>query len=80
MWVDPLHRRSGVGSALLKAVLGWTDELGLSPIRLWAPTHEHAAKALYTRAGFQETGQMRPLPTNPDRSIVEMELIVDIRS
>jgi GNAT superfamily N-acetyltransferase len=73
MWVDPAWRRRGVGHALLQEVFGWAREHGLRRLRLWAPAHGVAALSLYRQAGFRETGQHRPLPTNPSLQIVEME-------
>jgi GNAT superfamily N-acetyltransferase len=73
MWVEPASRRRGIGHALLQEVLGWARERGLSRLGLWAPAHSPAAMALYRQAGFRETGNRRPLPTNPSLQIVEME-------
>ena len=78
MWVDPTHRRLGTGSALLQAVLNWAREKEFHAMGLWAPEHEPAALALYTKAGFRETGRSRPLPSNPGFTIVEMEWPADI--
>jgi GNAT superfamily N-acetyltransferase len=75
-WIDPAWRRRGVGGALLQAVFGWARERGLIRLGLWAPAHNPAALALYGRAGFRETGNHRPLPTNPALQIVEMEVAV----
>jgi GNAT superfamily N-acetyltransferase len=73
MWVAPTCRRRGVGRALLEGVVDWARERGLERLGLWAPAHSPAAIALYTHAGFRETGERRPLPTNPSRWIVAME-------
>jgi GNAT superfamily N-acetyltransferase len=73
MWVDPAWRRRGVGRALLEAVFHWAREGGLKRLGLWAPAHNPAAMALYSRAGFQATGARRPLPSDPSLWIVEME-------
>ena len=73
MWVEPAWRRCGVGRALLQEVFRWAREHGLSRLGLWAPAHSPAALALYGQAGFRETGNLRPLPTNPLLQIVEME-------
>lgn len=74
MWVDPAWRRRGVGQALLQAVFGWAREHGLKRLALWAPPHRPAAIALYRRAGFRETGEQRPLPSNATLTIVAMEV------
>ena len=76
LWVEPAWRRRGVGRALLQEVFRWARERGLSRLALWAPAHSPAALALYTQAGFRETGTRRPLPMNPALQIVEMETAV----
>ena len=73
MWVEPAWRRRGVGGALLQEVFRWARDRGLSRLGLWAPGHSPAALALYGQAGFRETGNRRPLMTNPSLQIVEME-------
>jgi GNAT superfamily N-acetyltransferase len=73
MWVDPARRGRGVGRALLEAVFHWAREGGLKRLELWAPAHNPAAIALYSRAGFRATGARRPLPSDPARWIIAME-------
>lgn len=73
MWVDPAWRRRGIGWSLLEAVLDWARRRGLRRLALWAPSHNPAAVALYRRAGFEETGRRRPLPTDSNLQIIEME-------
>lgn len=73
MWVEPASRRRCVGRALLQAVFGWARQRGLRRLGLWAPAHSPAALALYRQAGFRETGNRRPLPTNPALQVIEME-------
>ena len=74
MWVEPAWRGHGVGRALLQEVISWGRERGLRRLGLWAPGHNPAAIALYTRAGFRNTGDRRPLRTNPALSIIAMEV------
>ena len=74
MWVEPAWRRRGVGRALLQEVISWGRERGLRRLGLWAPGDNSAAIALYTRAGFRNTGDWRLLPTNPALSITAMEV------
>jgi GNAT superfamily N-acetyltransferase len=73
MWVDPAWRRRGIGQALLQAVIDWARGNGLTGLGLWAPAHNPDALALYTRAGFRETGARRPLPGRATLWIVAME-------
>ena len=74
MWVASLHRGRGIGHALLEAVLSWSREHGFTRLRLWAPSANVAALALYQNAGFKRTGHRRPLPTNAQIEVVELEL------
>jgi len=74
MWVEPAWRRRGVGHALLQEVVRWGRERGLRRLGLWAPVQNPAAMALYSRAGFRNTGDRRQLPTNPRLSIIAMEV------
>jgi GNAT superfamily N-acetyltransferase len=74
MWVEPAWRCRGVGRALLQEVFGWARSRGLKRLGLWAPPHSPAAMALYSRAGFRDTGNRRQLPTDPSLSIIEMEI------
>lgn len=73
MWVDPARRGRGFGHALLHAVFGWARGRELTRLGLWAPEHRPAAIALYTRAGFRQTGERRALPSNTSLWIIAME-------
>jgi GNAT superfamily N-acetyltransferase len=75
-WVDPAARGHGVGQALLQEVFSWARARGFRRLGLWAPPHRAAAIALYTRAGFRETGDRRPLPTDPSLSVLAMEVVL----
>ena len=72
-WVEPAHRRQGVGKQLLQAVICWAQEERLGRLRLWAPAASVAALALYRQAGFDDTGNRRPLPSNTALQILELE-------
>ena len=54
-------------------VCAWAREHGFKRLRLWAPSENAAALALYRHAGFKDTGRRRPLPTNAGLQIVELE-------
>jgi GNAT superfamily N-acetyltransferase len=74
MWVVPAWRGRGVGRALLQEVFSWARERRLTRLGLWAPAHNPAAIALYSCAGFRDTGDRRHLPTDPSLSIIAMEI------
>jgi GNAT superfamily N-acetyltransferase len=65
MWVDPARRRSGIGAALVHAVVQWARERGARRIQLWVTDTTLQAKLLYARQGFVETKQTKPLPSHP---------------
>lgn len=65
MWVDPARRRSGVGAALVEAVVEWAHGRSAKRIELWVTTTNDPAKALYAQTGFAETQCVQPLPSNP---------------
>ena len=67
MWVDPDARRSGLGRALVDAVLSWARDSGAARLQL-AVTDCDAARpveTLYRMLGFQQTGELEPLESNP---------------
>ena len=74
MWVDPSQRKRGLGGALLKAVVLWAYEQQRTHMGLWAPTNHPEAVALYRRAGFVETGDIKPFPNQPSLQIMAMTL------
>ncbi|WP_394360542.1 ribosomal protein S18-alanine N-acetyltransferase [Amycolatopsis sp. SB7-3] len=53
--VDPAHQRQGIGTILLKALLGRADELA-APVFLEVRTDNDAAITLYERHGFERVG------------------------
>jgi GNAT superfamily N-acetyltransferase len=52
MYVVPAERGRGVGRVLLTALEGEARSLGLSRLFLETGTRQHAAMAMYERAGF----------------------------
>lgn len=65
MWVDPTRRRSGIGTALVEAVVQWARGCGAKRVQLWVTDTNHQAKSLYARNGFVETEHTQPLPSDP---------------
>lgn len=65
MWVDPTRRRSGIGAALVEAVVRWARERSAKRLQLWVTETNHQAKSLYARTGFLEKARAQPLPSHP---------------
>jgi GNAT superfamily N-acetyltransferase len=77
MFVDRAARRTGVGVALVEAVLGWARACGAARLTLWVTSGNDPAVALYQRCGFRPTGATRPLPHTP--TLAECEMIQDLQ-
>ena len=56
MWVAPDARRQGIGEALVRRVIAWTEDQGFSHIELEVTIGNHQAEQLYERCGFARTG------------------------
>jgi GNAT superfamily N-acetyltransferase len=74
MWVTPTARRKGVGDALVAEVVQWAKEQSASDVHLWVTRGNDSAVRLYTRHGFERTGDVRPLPSNPSTDEIAMRL------
>ena len=74
MWVAPIARGTGIGEALIDAVVGWAERIGAHGVSLAVRHPNLHAIALYERAGFvyrgvsadtpDERTMTRPLATN----------------
>jgi ribosomal protein S18 acetylase RimI-like enzyme len=74
MWVDPEHRRRGVGLALVEEVVRWSRAVpGTRRLLLAATISNPAAIALYERCGFADTGDRMPLRDGSSVSTMLME-------
>ena len=65
MWVSPTQRRAGIAAKLVEAVVGWASETNATEVDLWVTRGNDAAVTLYEAAGFRETGEHQPLPSDP---------------
>lgn len=74
MWVAPHVRGRGVGAALVDAVRTWAIETNATSISLWVTRGNAPAERLYRSNGFVETGEVKPLPSDPSRDEARMEL------
>ena len=72
MWVDPAHRRLGVGEKLLHEVIDWSRARDVRFLVLGVTIANSAAVRLYLRAGFEPVGAARPL--RPDSSVLSQEM------
>ncbi len=78
MWVRPDARGRGSGRRLIDAVVAWAAERDESAVVLWVVKDNHAAVRLYESCGFEATGNVDTLPSNPCAD--EREMIRAIRS
>jgi GNAT superfamily N-acetyltransferase len=74
MWTAPDARRTGLGCLLVQAVIDWATEIGSSAVGLWVTRGNAPATALYESLGFRETGEYQPLPSDPCKDELRMEL------
>lgn len=74
MWVDPAARRTGAGRLLVDTVIGWAHDGGVESMSLWVTRGNDPAYRLYVSAGFAETGDVQPLPSDPCKDEIRMNL------
>jgi RimJ/RimL family protein N-acetyltransferase len=74
MWVDPDSRRRGVGQALVRVVIDWAREAGLTQVLLWVADGNERAERLYARNGFRRTGDVQEIRKGEGRIEYEMSL------
>ena len=74
MWSAPEARRVGVGRLLVQAVIDWATENGSSSIGLWVTRGNAPAECLYESLGFRTTGEYQPLPSDPCKDELRMQL------
>ena len=76
MFVEPVARERGVGTALLDAVAGWARRRGAKRLHLWVTSTNDPAIRLYQRCGFRPTGKNKPFDRAP--SLLECEMVKDL--
>jgi GNAT superfamily N-acetyltransferase len=72
MWVNASVRRHGCGRQLLLAIRDWASARGAVRLELSVTDRAPAAAALYREIGFSQTGEARPLASDP--SIMEFSM------
>jgi [ribosomal protein S18]-alanine N-acetyltransferase len=75
--VDPIARRKGIGRRLLNALLAEAGETNSHAIFLEVRESNAAARALYERNGFKETGRRRSYYRNPEEDAILYRQPVD---
>lgn len=70
MWTSPAVRRTGVGRALVTAVVEWAGP-GVD-VHLWVTQGNHPAQRLYEAMGFEVTTDVQPHPNDPCVNEVRM--------
>jgi GNAT superfamily N-acetyltransferase len=71
MWTDPAYRGRGVGTAVLTTIQDWAGKRELR-LHLDVNVTNAGARALYERAGYAATGEVRPLRDGSDERIERM--------
>jgi dihydropteroate synthase len=66
MWVAPEARGSGVGKQLVDTALRWCRSRAALDVRLDVSDTGDAARRLYKRCGFRDTGDRRPVRDGSD--------------
>jgi ribosomal protein S18 acetylase RimI-like enzyme len=72
MWVDPIHRRKGIGRVLVDAVVAWARERNAQGLWLLVTSNNHTAINFYQRLGFSLTGKTEPYRNDP--ALLNMEM------
>ena len=62
MWVAPISRGTGIGEALIDAVIGWAEGIGARSVSLAVKDANSHAIALYERAAFVDRGVSADTP------------------
>ena len=68
MWVDPRHRGTGIGLALIEEIVADAGRRGARAVALSVKVDNDRARARYRRAGFVETDEA---PHEPDELRME---------
>lgn len=76
VWVQPQWRGRGSAGLLLESVEQWARGEGARRVRLWLTRGNGAARRLYARRGYVDTGQAKALPSDPEKLEDEMVLIL----
>ena len=76
VWVAPEARGQGVAAALLEAALDWARGRGARALQLGVVCGNDAARRLYERAGFRDSGE--PEPQRPGSTRMEQQMRLEL--
>ena len=71
LWLEPVHRRRGLGRALVSTAVDWARTEGARTVTLRVHATNDAARDVYAGLGF------RTVPTTPDQSELVMTMTVN---
>ena len=77
LWVTPERRGRGVAAALVAHVEEWARQDGAEQLTLWVAQGNEPARRLYQERGFEDSGERRPLPSNP--AVEEHQMVLALR-
>ena len=77
MWTAPAARRSGVARRLVEAVVEWARDTEATAVNLWVTRGNDPAQRLYESMGFSTTGDYQPLPSDPCKDELRMEMLLN---
>jgi ribosomal protein S18 acetylase RimI-like enzyme len=72
MWVAPSHRRLGIASSLVEAIVKWARLRRVRSLRLLVTSGNEAAIKLYEHLGFTMMGSIAPHANDPSLDDCEM--------
>jgi len=73
IWVDPAHRRNGLGHAMVVAATEWGCRRSARIARLAVNVSDEAAERLFLECEFVPTGETEPLREGSDETLAWME-------
>lgn len=79
MWVRPEARGKGAGRRLVERALSWAADIGAATAELEVTEGNEAAFGCYASAGFDDTGERRPLREGSDVWTIRMRRALDLR-
>ena len=69
-WVAPAQRGTGVGEALVAAIVDWAKSQGMTTLQAWVVEDNARAVGFYKKLGFQETEERQPHTPDPAKWVV----------